>query len=178
MNKMKKILLVVAACSLIFLTGCDQILAMIPPRDLNPLPDFSVVSAMGGTIHRDDLLGTPTVMFFWNSWCPHCNTMMPHMQAMHEEFGDRVRIMAINAREAQRTDDNREQGFHNASAYLVENGFTLPVYFDWDLEAYHAVQAPAVPTTVFINANGEAVRWRLGGRTQAQLRRDIEGILS
>ena len=177
MNKTKKLLLVVAAFSLIFLTGCAQIRAMIPPRDLNPLPDFAVVSVMGGTVTRDDLLGTPTMMVFWNSWCPNCTAMMPTVQALYNEFGDQVRFMAINVREDQRTDGDREVAFRNASAYLNEHGFNFPVYFDWDLEAYNALQAPAVPTTVWLDATGYAVRWRLGTQSENQLRRGLEEIL-
>ncbi|MCL2531740.1 MAG: TlpA family protein disulfide reductase [Oscillospiraceae bacterium] len=177
MNKTKKILLAVAAFSLIFLAGCDQILAMIPPRDLNPLPDFSVVSVIGGTVTREDLLGTPTMVVFWNSWCQHCNTMMPHVQEIYNEFGSQVRVMAINVREDHRTDGDQVQALQNAIAYLGENGFNFPVYFDWDLEAYNAMQAPAVPTTVFIDATGYATRWRLGARTLSQLRRDLQEIL-
>jgi|GEM_PF-1281396 len=177
MNKTKKIALAVAAFSLIFLTGCAQLRAMIPPRDLNPLPNFAVTTLDEQVVTRDDLLGTPTVLFFWNSWCPHCNDMMPNVQAIYEEFGDQVRIMAINAREEQRNADSPEEALHNALTYLQHNGFTLPIYFDWDLQAYHAAQAPAVPTTVFIDATGYAARWRLGARTQNQLRRDIQEIL-
>ncbi|MCL2445402.1 MAG: TlpA family protein disulfide reductase [Oscillospiraceae bacterium] len=177
MNKMKKILLAVAAFSLVFLTGCAQIRAMIPPRNLNPLPDFSVVSILGGTVTRDDLLGTPTVIVFWNSWCPNCTAMMPHVQVLYEEFGDQVRIMAINAREDQRTDGDRQQAFYNASDYMNNNNLRFPVYHDWYLEAYNAMQAPAVPTTVFINADGYAVRWRLGTRTLNQLQQDLQEIL-
>lgn len=177
MKKTKKILLCVAALSLAFFTGCAQLRAMIPPRDLNPLPNFTVTTLDEQTIARDDLLGTPTMIVFWNSWCPNCTLMMPDVQAIYEEFGDRVRIMAVNAREEQRNANSREEALDNALTYLQENGFRFPLYFDWNLEAYNAMQAPAVPLTVFIDADGYATRWRLGVRSENQLRRDIQEIL-
>jgi len=36
-----------------------------------------------------DLDGPPTLLIFWESWCPHCRNEVPKMQKFYEKFGAR-----------------------------------------------------------------------------------------
>jgi len=38
----------------------------------------------------------PFILFFWATWCPYCKALMPHLQSLRFEYGDRVKILAIN----------------------------------------------------------------------------------
>lgn len=39
------------------------------------------------------------IYFFWASWCPYCKALMPHLQSIIDEYGDRVTIYALNFRD-------------------------------------------------------------------------------
>lgn len=63
-------------------------------------PDWTLLSADGQTVRLQDELGQqPVVLFFWATWCPYCEALMPHLQSIRLEYGDDLKILAINFRE-------------------------------------------------------------------------------
>lgn len=63
-------------------------------------PDWSHTSATSEQIHLGaEVREQPVVLFFWATWCPYCKALMPHLQSIRLEYGDRVKILAINFRE-------------------------------------------------------------------------------
>ena len=63
-------------------------------------PDWSLVSSTGETVRlSDEVKQQTTVLFFWATWCPYCKALMPHLQSIRLEYGDDVKILAINFRE-------------------------------------------------------------------------------
>ncbi|NBD94932.1 MAG: redoxin domain-containing protein [Gammaproteobacteria bacterium] len=39
--------------------------------------------------------------FFWASWCPYCKALMPHLQSIADEYGERVTVYALNFRDSK-----------------------------------------------------------------------------
>jgi thiol-disulfide isomerase/thioredoxin len=63
-------------------------------------PDWSLESADGEVIHlSEEVSNQTTVLLFWATWCPYCKALMPHLQSIRLEYGDDVRILAINFQE-------------------------------------------------------------------------------
>jgi thiol-disulfide isomerase/thioredoxin len=64
-------------------------------------PDFSLVTANGRTVRLSEEARQQkaTVLFFWATWCPYCKALMPHLQSMRLEYGDSVKILAVNIME-------------------------------------------------------------------------------
>lgn len=62
--------------------------------------DWVLESAEGDSVRlSEEVQKQPVVLFFWASWCPYCKALMPHLQSIRLEYGDDIKILAINFRE-------------------------------------------------------------------------------
>ncbi len=60
-------------------------------------PDWTLSTPNGQAINlADEAKKQTTVLFFWATWCPYCKALMPHLQSVRIEYGDSVKILAIN----------------------------------------------------------------------------------
>lgn len=85
-------------------------------------PDWSLASSTGKTIRlSEEVEQRTTVLFFWATWCPYCKALMPHLQSIRLEYGDDVKILAINFRE----DDD-------PVAFIEDAGYDFTVLPDGD----------------------------------------------
>ena len=112
------------------------------------------------------------VLNFWASWCGPCKSEMPDFDAAWRELGEDVQFLMINM-----TDGSRET-VESASAYVSEQGFGFPVFYDTETEAALAYGAYSLPTTYFIDADGYAVARGVGALSAEDLRRGIDLILT
>lgn len=140
-------------------------------EELPLAPDFTVYDAAGSEVRLSDYAGTPVVLNFWASWCGPCKSEMPDFEAAYQELGDDVRFLMVNL-----TDGSRET-VETASAFVAEQGYTFPVFFDTASEAALAYGAYSIPTTYFIDAEGRAVARGVGALSAEALRQGIDMIL-
>jgi cytochrome c biogenesis protein CcmG/thiol:disulfide interchange protein DsbE len=69
-------------------------------RAAETAPDWALTSSEDETIRLStELRQQPVILFFWATWCPYCKALMPHLQSMQLEYGDSIKILAINFRE-------------------------------------------------------------------------------
>jgi len=60
-------------------------------------PYWTLSTPNGQAINLADEAEKQTiVLFFWATWCPYCKALMPHLQSIRIEYGDSVKILAIN----------------------------------------------------------------------------------
>ena len=65
--------------------------------ELQVAPDWTLSTPNGQAINLADEAEKQTiVLFFWATWCPYCKALMPHLQSIRIEYGDSVKILAIN----------------------------------------------------------------------------------
>ncbi|MEM9335874.1 MAG: TlpA disulfide reductase family protein [Pseudomonadota bacterium] len=64
----------------------------------------------------------PVIVFFWATWCPYCKALMPELQKIQDEYGDRVRVLAVHFR-----DD-----YGDAVAYMAKNGYDFTLLRNGD----------------------------------------------
>ena len=125
--------------------------APTPTPALAMAPDFTVYDAGGEPVRLSDFRGTPVVINFWASWCGPCQSEMPAFDAAAAEYEGQVRFLMVNL-----TDGSQETQA-TAQAFLDEQGYAFPVYFDLDLEAASAYGVYGIPVTYFVDAEGRAV---------------------
>ena len=135
-----------------------------------PAPDFTVYDAEGNPVKLSDFRGKPVVLNFWSSNCGPCKHEMPVFQKTFEAMGDEIHFLMVNMT------DNSWDTLDTAKAFIAEGGYTFPVYFDTDLSAAIAYGIRALPTTYFIDADGNMVVYARGAMTEEMLHQGIDMI--
>ena len=129
-------------------------------------PDYTIYNEAGEEYSFSDFVGEPTVVNIWATWCYYCTLEMPDFEEAYKKHTD-VQFIMLNA-----TDSSYET-VERASAYVKENGFTFPVYYDTLSEAQQTLGVEAYPMTYFYNAKGELVETHRGMISPEQLEEKI-----
>lgn len=107
----------------------------------------------GSEANLADFAGTPLVVNFWASWCPACVAEMPDFETVHDAFGDQVVFLGMNMQETDA----------QAAAELVDQtGVSYQLGLDPDGRIFNTFGGIAMPTTVFIDAEGNIVKTHAG----------------
>jgi cytochrome c biogenesis protein CcmG, thiol:disulfide interchange protein DsbE len=136
------------------------------------LPDveitaFDITALDGGESTSLSDIDGPAVVNLWATWCVPCRTEIPEFEAVHRQRGDEVRFVGINIGE----DAERAAGF------LAEVGATYDQYRDPDGVVSTGLDAPNLPVTVVIDADGVIRARRLGTMDQDALVAAIDDAL-
>ena len=131
-------------------------------------PDFTAYDADGNAVQLSDYFGKPLVLNFWASWCGPCKSEMPAFQQAYEQE-DGVQFLLVNMTGGRETQADAE-------ALLEEEGYTFPVLFDLDLDAAMTYGVAALPTTYFLDAEGNLVAWAQGAINEQTLQQGLDVI--
>jgi len=132
--------------SLLTISGPEQ-----PASTGGRAPGFSLSATDGKRVTLSGLLGTPLVINFWASYCAPCKVEMPMLQRRVGEQSS-VRLVLIDEGEV----DGVARGF------LRSAGIGQPALLDSDLSVGRSYGAIALPTTVFVRADGSIDARHLG----------------
>ena len=133
-------------------------------------PDFTVYDLEGNPVQLSGFFGKPIVLKFWASWCGPCHSEMPEFQKKYEELGEEIQFLMINMTDGQRETPSV------AYEFIFGEGYTFPVYYDTDMDAAMTYEVYSLPTTVFIDAQGNIVAQATGALDAATLQRGIDMI--
>jgi thiol-disulfide isomerase/thioredoxin len=139
-------------------------------EELSPAPDFTIYNKEGKAVKLSDMKGTPVVLNFWASWCPPCKAEMPEFDEIAKEYAGKVEFMMVNLT------DGVQETQEKAQAFIDSMGYTFPVYFDKDSDAAYKYGIQSIPTTIFIDANGNLVAGATGAIDGETLRYGISMI--
>lgn len=140
------------------------------PQKGFPAPDFTLETLAGDTLSLSGQRGAPVIINFWASWCPPCRAEMPAMQAIYNDYGEQIVLLAVNATRQDNLGDIRD--------FVADYSLTFPILLDADGSAYQQYGIISLPTTFFIDADGIIREVVVGGpMTEAGLRVRIESLL-
>lgn len=114
----------------------------------------------------EDLPSRVTLVNFWGTWCPPCIEEFPHLAELAKSLSGEKRFQMISVSCSPGPDSDGEGLREATTAFLEENDFHLPVYWDPDAFTRQAViqstQADfAYPFTLLLDGEGRVARmWR------------------
>ena len=117
--------------------------------------------------------GKPVVLNFWAGLCPPCRAEMPDIQAVHDEFKDRVVIFGV--------DIGPFVGLGNksdATQLIRDLGVTYPTGATNEPGVISTYRVLGMPTTVFLTPDGKVKRTWTGLLTEAKLVELVEELMA
>ena len=127
--------------------------------------------AEGQEVKLSDFFGKPVVVNFWATWCGYCKQEMPDFQEVYEEYKDQVHFLMIQSTDGSR--ETKEMG----EAYIQEEGYSFPVYYDENREAVYVYSVYSLPTTILLDAEGRVAAYNPGLVEKEPLTAAIETLL-
>ena len=106
-------------------------------------PDFELVSVDGDPVRLSRFKGQPVLMSIGASWCPDCRIEAPLLQELHVLHPELV-ILLIDSNESAEI----------VQRFVDDFGMTHPVLLDRDGGVMELYQVFAIPTELFIDADG------------------------
>lgn len=108
------------------------------------LPDFKLKELSGIEISLDQLLGKPTLINFWATYCGPCIAEMPQLSRLKEKYKDKMNFISITENNAI-TDRLKD--------FLKDKDFNFDVLES--AEAYkRALKIETIPKNLFLDKNG------------------------
>ena len=138
-----------------------------PPLEAGDLPyDFTLADVEGNPVSLNAFIGRPLIINYWATWCGPCRIEMPHLQNTFETRGaDGLALLALN----------QDETVPEIEDFYDEFGLTFPALLDeGNRTSENYGVGRILPTTFFINAQGEITAIHRGPMTQGQ----IDGYLS
>lgn len=154
------------AVALLSSTGSSSLTTAGGDEDdpLAPTGEFALFE--GGTAAFADFEGKPLVVNFWASWCPACVAELPEFEAAHRELGDEVAFLGL-ANADRRAD---------AESLAAEVGLSYQLGDDPEGALFRSLDLIAMPSTLFISADGRITEVFAGQLNEAALLKRIESL--
>lgn len=123
-------------------------------------PAFSLPENGGNIVSLEQYRGQLVVINFWAAWCPHCVEEIPMFDVFFKKYHDQgLEILAINI------DDSAA----SIATFVAEHQVSFPVLQDDKGQAIRYYGVFALPTTFFINRDGQIVANHTGLLTEKDM---------
>lgn len=108
-------------------------------------PDFTLPAREGGQISLEQLKGQVVMLNFWASWCGPCRQEMPLLDTLYQRYSALgFTLLGVNV----------EADTQDAERWLAQTPVSFPVLFDKDSQVSKLYDVSAMPSTVFIDRQG------------------------
>lgn len=113
-------------------------------------PAFSLAGIDGRTYSLEDFRGKKGIfVLFMCNHCPYVKARMDEVVSLHQEFGERIAFVSINASDP----DYSGEGLENMKAFAKEREMTFPYLMDEDGAVAKAYGATCTPDPFLFEAS-------------------------
>jgi thiol-disulfide isomerase/thioredoxin len=129
--------------------------------------DFKLKDLEGKEVSLSQFKGKKVFLNFWATWCPPCKQEMPEIEKVFNETKDSdLVILTVNLGENQNT----------VKAFMDKNNYHFKVVLDLDEKVATKYNIQSIPTSLFIDKDGNVVSTKNGAMTKAQMDAYIKSI--
>ena len=149
---MKKITAILCAlCLMAGAAGC----ACADSIQGQAMPEFTAELTDGTTVTLSELLRTREVVVLnlFATWCGPCQGEFPEMEAVYQQYKDKMEIVALSAYEGDDMETLRQ--------FKKEMGLSFPVG-QAGPDIINNVEIPGYPTSLIIDRNGNVAYYGVG----------------
>lgn len=115
----------------------------------------------------NNLAGKGVMLNFWATYCKPCESEMPYMQQLYPEYKDKgVEIIAVSL-------DSTELVINR---FIEKYDLTFPIPYDENGKVRDQYSIGPIPSTFFINPDGEIVKVVKGALTLDKLENYLQQI--
>ena len=143
-----------------------------PPAVLHPgssAPAFSLPRLGGGAaLTLNSFLGTPVIVNFFASWCPHCRSELAAIGTVAAHNPGGVAVVGVDSNDGTGTP---------AQKLLLAAHATYPVGVDTSAQVAAKYLLVALPVTYFIDAHGRVVGSAFGAQTVTSLQHWVNRLI-
>ena len=152
--------------------NATDVVQQYEPGERRSITPFTASLLDGTELNSEDLLGRPTVVNLWGSWCVPCRDEAPDLVRVAREFDGRVRFLGLNVRDSPDAARAFERSFEvpYQSVHPDDSARTI-LAFDG------ALTAAAIPTTVVLDSEGRVAARVVGQVNATTLRGLITDVL-
>jgi cytochrome c-type biogenesis protein len=151
-------------------------------RPAVPAPDFTLTDQYGEEHTLSDYAGKILFLNFWATWCGPCQSEMPEIQALYEEYGkngEDLIVLGVANPKTEEYPNNQDVGQEEIVQFLEDGGYTFPVVMDTTGRVFAQYGIQAFPTTFMVDAEGNVFGYVQGALTgemmESIVRQTIEG---
>lgn len=117
-------------------------------KDPKKLEEINFQNIGNETINLNKFKNSLIVINFWATWCAPCKEEMPSLNRLQvNPIFDSLKVIPINV--------GRDQIEKSENFYKELKINNLKIYFDKDVELAKKFLLRGLPTTIFVNKNGE-----------------------
>jgi len=120
-------------------------------------PDFTLPTMAGANITLSELEGTPVVLNFWATTCPHCIIELPYFEAVAQESEGEIKIIAINVGQSNSTVQDFFGNYEPTMVVALDK--TVEVFLNYCQEDN---PRGYIPITFFVESEGIVKHIKIG----------------
>ena len=132
--------------------------------------DFTLLDLNKNEVSLSDFQGKIVVLNFWATWCPPCKEEIPDFIEVNDLYKDKnIQIIGVSI----------DTDLKALEDFVEEFGIDYPTLIDGTIDKIGPVWGVrAIPTTFFLNENGEVIFKNIGMMTKEQLIEILDDIIS
>ena len=162
MSKKTRLILVIVIIAVVALVAIALSHSSCSPSDSTPqsqnATDFTLLTMTGANITLSELEGTPVVLVFWTTWCPHCPAELSYLENVAQRKEGEIVVIAINVGES----------ISKVQTFFGEYELTMTVALDENGGVFvnycqnYGNSRGYIPFTLFVDSEGVIQYKRIG----------------